>query len=560
MKRLFLGCVALCVAATIASCVQQSQVRVQETTGEESVREAHLVFVGDVMAHKPQVEAAQVGKDRYDFSGQFDGVRELFASADYVVGNLETTLSPRPHYSGYPTFCTPERLALDMKEAGFDAVTITNNHTTDKGLWGVLGTIAGLDNVGIKHVGARVPILNQGQTEPLVVEVEGYRLALLAYTYGSNGPIPKGVELGVIDTTTMRRHINMVRDKVDYIFALVHWGVEYDRKPNAEQKRLAEWMRQAGVDFVMGSHPHVVQPYEAWRDEQGRVVGGVYYSMGNFISNQNYDYTDFGLVAHVRLRSEGPDMDEITISADTVHRLRYMEGGRKVYRVKLGNEVAVDFDAKMREYGLVDIQQLAPEVLVELKYATEDNFVGVNMYGNLQKAYLDKEFAERVIKAQQILSSRHPGYALLIYDAARPISVQRTMRKIVDGTEWEAFVADGTKGGRHNYGVAVDLTIVTPDGKPLDMGAGFDDFTEKSAVKGTSDNSDPATRTIEVYRSFVRGLQERGLITQEQANNRILLLEVMCEAGLVPYRLEWWHYELLDPISQIRSTYPLLDF
>lgn len=309
---------------------------VEEASAEP--REAHLVFVGDVMAHYPQVESAQRGYESYDFAPQFDGVRGLFAEADYVVGNLETTLSPRGPYSGYPAFCTPESLAKDMREAGFDAVTMTNNHTTDKGLAGVLATIAGLDNAGLRHLGARVPRYNQGQTEPLVVEVEGYRLALLAYTYGANGPVPKGVELSVIDTTVMRRHINMVRDKVDYIFALVHWGVEYQRSPNVQQRRLAEWMRQAGVDFVMGSHPHVVQPYESWRDSKGRVEGGVFYSMGNFISNQNYRYTDFGLVAHIHLREVAPKQDEITLWADTVHRLRFVEHGRTLYRTKLGNK------------------------------------------------------------------------------------------------------------------------------------------------------------------------------------------------------------------------------
>lgn len=220
----------------------------------------------------------------------------------------------------------------------------------------------------------------------------------------------------------------------------------------------------------------------------------------------------------------------------------------------------VDFDPQMLAYGLVDIQELAPGVLVELKYSTEDNFVGKDMYGTLERAYLVPAFAQSVVKAQEILQRRNPNYTLLIYDAARPISVQRAMRRIVDGTEWESFVADGTKGGRHNFGVAVDLTIATLDGTPLDMGAGFDEFSERSSVKGTPDSSDPATRTIDVYRSFVRGLQTSGLITEEQADNRILLLEVMCEAGLVPYRLEWWHFEYLESISTTRSKYKLLDF
>lgn len=221
---------------------------------------------------------------------------------------------------------------------------------------------------------------------------------------------------------------------------------------------------------------------------------------------------------------------------------------------------AQDFDALMSSYGLVDIKSIDNEILVELKYSSADNFVGEDMYGNLERAYFESSFADRVVKAQQILKRRYPNYTLLIYDAARPISVQRHMRKVVEGTQFEGFVADGTKGGRHNYGVAVDLTIAHLDGSPLDMGAGFDDFSEVASVKGTPDTDDPATRSIEVYRDYVLGLAERGVISLEAANNRILLIEVMLEAGLYPYRREWWHFEEIISIKETRNKYKLLDF
>ena len=219
-----------------------------------------------------------------------------------------------------------------------------------------------------------------------------------------------------------------------------------------------------------------------------------------------------------------------------------------------------DFDAMMQEYNLVDIRALDSEILVDLKYSTTDNFMGVDMYGELEIAYLEREFAKRVVRAQQLLQERHPEYTLLIYDAARPISVQRAMRKAVEGTEFESFVADGTRGGRHNYGVAVDLTIATLDGTPLDMGAGFDDFTEAASVKGTADNSDPNTRTLKVYRDYINSLAARGIISREAAANRIMLVEVMHEAGLYPYRREWWHFEEIISISATRNKYKLLDF
>lgn len=219
-----------------------------------------------------------------------------------------------------------------------------------------------------------------------------------------------------------------------------------------------------------------------------------------------------------------------------------------------------NLDSLMRAYGMVNIQDLAPDILVDLKYSSNDNFVGVDMYGDLECAYLEKEFACRVAAAQKILKQRHPNYTLLIYDAARPISTQRTMRKVVEGTELERFVASGTKGGRHNYGVAVDLTIATLDGKPLDMGAGFDDFTDAASVKGTPDTSDSSTRTVDVYRKYMEGLVSKGIISRSAANNRILLIDVMHSAKLYPFRCEWWHFEDIMSMSNVRSKYKLLDF
>lgn len=219
-----------------------------------------------------------------------------------------------------------------------------------------------------------------------------------------------------------------------------------------------------------------------------------------------------------------------------------------------------DVDSKMTKYGLVDIQSIDDSILVDLKYSSTDNFVGKDMYGELSTAYLTPDFAQYVVRAQKILKQRYPQYTLLIYDAARPISVQRAMRRAVEGTEYENFVADGTRGGRHNYGVAVDLTIATLDGVPLDMGAGFDDFSEAASVKGTSDTSDPTTRTVNVYKEYILMLEKNGVITSMAASNRVLLVEIMCEAGLVPYRREWWHYEQIIPMSEVRSKYKLLDF
>lgn len=213
-----------------------------------------------------------------------------------------------------------------------------------------------------------------------------------------------------------------------------------------------------------------------------------------------------------------------------------------------------NFDAKMLQYGLVDVQTLDEEIGVELKYATEDNFVGKNMYGTLKKAYLLPHFAKRVVQAQRILREQHPDYSLLIYDAARPLSVQREMRQAVEGTPYTVYVADGTRGGRHNYGVAVDLTIVDGKGKPLDMGAEFDDFTQKAWV------GEKNAFSLAEYKAYVEMLRRKGLISDEAARNRTLLLEIMDSVGLRPYVREWWHYQEKISMPATRERYKLLEF
>ena len=224
----------------------------------------------------------------------------------------------------------------------------------------------------------------------------------------------------------------------------------------------------------------------------------------------------------------------------------------------LGGGVAtaqeVDFDKKMKEYGLVNVQTLDKEIEVELKYATEDNFVGENMYGSLTTAYLLPHFAKRVVEAQRILRKRHPEYSLLIYDAARPISVQRRMRSIVEGTPLQIYVADGKRGGRHNYGVAVDLTIVDGQGRPLDMGAGFDHFGREAWVGNDNDV------TLAAYKAYVERLRAEGLISAKAAANRTLLLEIMDAVGLRPYVKEWWHFQERISMTATRERYKLLNF
>ena len=302
----------------------------------EEVREATLLFVGDIMAHMPQVESAERGEECYDFVPHLRGVMSLLRGADYAVGNLETTLSPRPPYSGYPAFASPEELARDLRRVGFDALALANNHSCDRGVGGVLATTAALDNEGLDHFGVAVPSLMQGCSGGYVKEIAGVRVAFVACTYGANTPVPQGVELLVSDTVALRKAIDKVRSQVDFLVVLPHWGVEYARRPTKHQREMAAWLREAGADLVVGSHPHVVQPTEVWHDEAGGVTGGVYYSLGNFISNQNSPHTDYGLAAVVTLRVGSHGERGMTLRAAPLKRVRSMRSdGRFDYGVEV---------------------------------------------------------------------------------------------------------------------------------------------------------------------------------------------------------------------------------
>ncbi len=203
---------------------------------------------------------------------------------------------------------------------------------------------------------------------------------------------------------------------------------------------------------------------------------------------------------------------------------------------------AQHFDSLMRANGMVDIQQVAPDIRVDLKYATKDNFIGANMYGQLRRAYLHPNLAKALARAQQALTKEHPGYRFLIYDAARPQSVQRRMYQAVAGTPKKIYVAAPERGGRHNYGVAADLTIVDASGKPLDMGSPFDHFGEEAHLG----NEEARVRA--------------GIFNKEVPANRSLMRRLLGAEGLRPYDKEWWHYQEQTPMSEVRKRYQLLAF
>jgi len=293
------------------------------TPAQPLVFEATLLAIGDIMVHSPQLPGYyNADSKQYDFTGWFERVAPLFREGDWVVGNLETPLAGADlKYSGYPRFNAPAELADALQAAGVQLVSTANNHTMDRGFAGIQRTLAHVRQSGLVPYGTAE---SAEEADRLVIaERNGIKMGFLAYTYGTNGiPIPadKPFAVSLIDTDRMTREIARLRDAgVDTITVSLHFGVEYQRLPNDEQQQLVRSAIGAGADIVLGSHPHVVQPYDivnvpasesALHEERSGVV---IYSLGNFISNQSGNWKDVGLIFGVHLKKiQQPDGSSVT--------------------------------------------------------------------------------------------------------------------------------------------------------------------------------------------------------------------------------------------------------
>lgn len=336
---------------------------------EPYTAEGTLIAVGDIMVHYPQLTAAySVTTATYSFDETFTEVAPILKRGDWVIGNLETTLAgPRYPYTGYPQFNSPDELADALVNAGFNILGTANNHAFDRREDGVLRTLEQLRARNIVAVGTHASPEEREQIQ--IVSKNGIDMALLAYTYGTNGiPLPenKPYLVNLIDEEQMKRDIERARELADVVTVLLHYGNEYDRKPSTYQKELADKLIRWGADIILGSHTHVVQPYE-WietTDASGQARKGlVIYSMGNFISNQGPEhnlplYTDVGVIFEIQILKHYPE-ERIEIAAvesipTWVHK--YRGASKRHYRILPLEEVLADQDDEWlteQEYALM---------------------------------------------------------------------------------------------------------------------------------------------------------------------------------------------------------------
>ncbi|MCL1940737.1 MAG: CapA family protein, partial [Synergistaceae bacterium] len=224
--------------------------------------DVRLIFTGDIMTHAQQLETADRGGGNYDFSPQFEKIRHLL-SGDLVIGNFETTLAgAKRGYSGYPTFNTPDGLADELKNTGFNVLLLANNHIYDKGVSGLKRTIEELDSRGFSTTGAWGAPSKSVDNSPLLIETKGIVFGIFNYTYGSNIPFDESkraeTHLNIIDEPSIRKDIRYLKNNgADFIIATFHWGNEYQPKPSKRQRDVAAVCFEEGADIIVGTHPHI---------------------------------------------------------------------------------------------------------------------------------------------------------------------------------------------------------------------------------------------------------------------------------------------------------------
>lgn len=249
-------------------------------------QEVNLIMVGDILLHTPVEESALRTDGTYDFSYIFENTKDDIAAADLALVNQEVMIGGNElGVSGYPAFNAPYEIADALVDAGFDVICQATNHALDKGKNGIINCVENWDS---KYPDIAVLGINTSQEQQddiYVYEKDGIRISILNYTYGTNGialPPDMPYAVNMLEEEQVISDIEKAHQLSDFVVVCPHWGTEYSLEVSAEQERWAKLFLENGVDLVIGTHPHVIEPIELLSDGEHEML--VYYSLGNFVN------------------------------------------------------------------------------------------------------------------------------------------------------------------------------------------------------------------------------------------------------------------------------------
>jgi poly-gamma-glutamate capsule biosynthesis protein CapA/YwtB (metallophosphatase superfamily) len=317
--------------------------------------------VGDIIIHSSQLDAQyDRNSKKYDFHNNFKYVSNYIKKSDLSIANLETTLAGEENgYSGYPRFNSPDSLADALKKSGFDLISIVNNHTLDYGIQGFERTIGVLEKNKLNPLGIKRKIDDKRYE---IKDIKGIKVGIISYTYETpsldgyktinNIKIPHEVKdlINTFNPNNLTNEIpkiqneiqNMKKDGAELIIFVIHWGNEYNLKPNYSQKILAKALANSDVDIILGSHPHVIQPVDVVNSNNSNHKTLVAYSMGNFLSNQRFEmtgstYTENGVILNIEVKknliTKKVSIDKVSYRPTWVYKYYNNDDDKIVYEI-----------------------------------------------------------------------------------------------------------------------------------------------------------------------------------------------------------------------------------
>lgn len=302
-----------------------------------------LIMGGDALLHASVYNDAKQENGDYDFSSMLKALEDVIPKYDLAFYNQETILGGKElGLSTYPAFNSPQEFGDNMLSLGFNLVSLANNHTLDRGEKAVRSSLAYWKDKPALTAGSYESF--QTRNAPKILEKNGIKYALLAYTYGTNGiPVPKGKEylVNVYTKAMLENDIRAIRKQVDLLIVSMHWGIEYEFEPNAEQKKYAKLLADLGVDLVIGTHPHVVQPVEYIGDTL------VFYSLGNLISAQKGTNKRIGMLGSVEIEK--------------------LENGKVAIKNPKAELIYTYYNSRFRDFKLMWFSELNNAILPDYK-------------------------------------------------------------------------------------------------------------------------------------------------------------------------------------------------
>ena len=299
-----------------ATTVSQNSDSKEKNSVTEQETSARIMANGDLLYHDIIYISAKKADGTYDFHENFEYVKPWLKQADLVLGDFEGTVNKDHYLAGYPLFNAPGEVMDAIKDAGYQVLDLAHNHILDSQIEGVVSTADAIEKAGMTPVG--VYTHESRDKAPLVIkEVNGIKVAILAYSYGFNG-IEQSISqedynryLSDLDEDKMKAEIERAEKEADITVIMPQMGVEYQIEPTEEQKKLYHKMIDWGADIIFGGHPHVVEPAETVEKDGDKKL--IIYSMGNFISNQrietmqdveNAKWTERGVLMDVTIKKK----------------------------------------------------------------------------------------------------------------------------------------------------------------------------------------------------------------------------------------------------------------